>query len=74
METKSYAPEVIADRTGKWCGNALRFATHEEARANVHDLMRRWTAVTDIRVVESEDEPNYRWVDGKLEQIKKEAA
>lgn len=74
METKSYAPEVIADSSGKWAGNALRFATQEEAEANVRDLFGRWMAVKETRVVPSEDEPNYRWVDGKLEQIKKEAA
>ena len=30
---KSYAPEVVADSTGKFYGNALRFATREEAEA-----------------------------------------
>jgi len=33
----SWKPEVIADSSGKWCGNALRFATREEAEANVRD-------------------------------------
>jgi hypothetical protein len=33
----SFKPEVIADTSGKWCDNALRFATREEAKANVHD-------------------------------------
>jgi len=71
---KSFAPEVIADSSGKWCGNALRFPTHEEAEANVRDLFGRWMAVKETRVVESDDEPNYRWMDGKLEAIQKEAA
>jgi hypothetical protein len=62
---KSWKPEVIADSSGEWCGNALRFATREEAEANVKDLMWRWTLVTDTRVVESDDEVNYRWVNGK---------
>ena len=31
----SFKPEVIADSSGQWCGNALRFATREEAEANV---------------------------------------
>lgn len=66
---KSYAPEVIADNSGKWCGNALRFATEHEAQLNVLDLASRWTLVRDIRVVPSEDPPNYRWTDGKLEHI-----
>ena len=67
--TKSYAPEVIADGSGKWCGNALRFATREEAELNVNELAYRWFAVTKTRVVESDDPVNYRWVDGKLEPI-----
>lgn len=65
----SWKPEVIADRTGKWYGNVLRFATKEEAEGNVRNLMDRWLSVTDIRVVESEDPVNSRWVDGKLEDV-----
>lgn len=65
----SFAPEVIADRDGKFVGNAVRFATREEAEGNVRDLMSRWMLVTDTRVVESEDPVNYRWVDGKLEAV-----
>ena len=68
---KSYKPEVIADSSGKWCGNALRFPTREEAEANVRDLKSRWMLVIDTRVVESDDEPNYRWEDGRLVAIEK---
>lgn len=57
----SYAPEVIADASGKWCGNALRFATHGEAEANVKNLAGRWMSVRETRVVESTDTVNYRW-------------
>ncbi len=35
----SWKPEVIADSSGKWAGNALRFATREEAESQVLDLM-----------------------------------
>jgi hypothetical protein len=66
----SYAPEVITDSSGKWAGNALRFATREEAQANVQDLMYRWFAVRETRVVESTDPVNYAYVDGKLEEVK----
>jgi hypothetical protein len=66
---KSYAPQVIADSSGKWAGNALRFPTREEAEANVKDLEARWMMVRDTRVIESDDEPNYRWIDGKLVRI-----
>ena len=63
----SFKPDVIVDTSGKWCGNALRFATREEAEANVRDLMMRWFAVRETRVVESDDPVNYRYVDGRLE-------
>jgi hypothetical protein len=63
----SWKPEVQADNTGKWCGNALRFATREEAESNVRDLMMRWFSVRDTRVVECDDPVNYRWIDGRLE-------
>jgi len=43
----SFKPEVIADTSGKWCGNALRFATREEAETNVRNLMMRWFAVRE---------------------------
>jgi hypothetical protein len=65
----SFKPEVIADSSGKWCGNALRFATRQEAEANVQELMMRWFAVRETRVVESDDLVNYRYVDGRLESV-----
>ena len=54
----SWAAEVIADDSGKFCGNALRFATKEEAEAYAKDLMFRWTLVREWRVVESTDPVN----------------
>jgi hypothetical protein len=51
----SYKAEVIADNSGKWCGNGLRFATHKEAEDYARDLSYRWTLVREWRVVESED-------------------
>ena len=64
-----WEPEVIADSSGRWCGNALRFATREEAEANVRDPMMRWFAVRDTRVVESDYAVNYGYVDGRLESL-----
>ena len=61
----SFKPEVIADRSGQWSGNALRFATEEEAQQYVRDLEFRWTAVTDTRVIDSADPVTAAWVDGK---------
>jgi hypothetical protein len=63
----SYAPEVIADSTGNWTGNSLRFGTREEAEGNVRNLYSRWTSVRETRVVESGDAVNYRWTDKGLE-------
>ena len=55
----SFKPEVIADASGKWCGNGRRFATREEAEANARDLMMRWfAAVLETRLVESDDPVN----------------
>jgi hypothetical protein len=69
----SWKPEVKTDSTGKWYGNALRFATKEEALAQVIDLAFRWTLVHDYRVVESEDPVNYRFENGKLVRIEEAA-
>jgi hypothetical protein len=63
------SPAGPADSSGKWCGNALRFATLEEAEANVQDLMMRWFAVRETRVIESDDPVNYRYIDGRLENL-----
>ena len=65
----SFKPEVIADSSVKFCGNDLRFATREEAEANVRDLAARWYLVTQTRVVESDDPVNYRYVDGNLIEV-----
>lgn len=64
----SYEPQVIAERNGKWVGNATRFATREEAQNYVEDLAARWTLVRETRVIESEDSVTYRW-DGRARPI-----
>jgi hypothetical protein len=57
---KSYKVGVrtTSDPTERWGENALRFATYEEAEAWAIDLSLRWTAVREITVLESDDEPN----------------
>ena len=70
----SWKPEVIADNTGKWVGNGLRFATKAESDANVADLYSRWTAVREVRSVEVDEPVNYVWCDGHLERIIEEVA
>lgn len=47
-----YRVEVIADNSGKWCGNGLRFDSVEKAAAYAQDLFMRWTAVRQWRVVD----------------------
>jgi len=69
----SWKPEVIADSTGEWHSNALRFDTHDEADAYVHDLYARWTAVRKIRVVECDDAVTARWEDGRTVHLSHEA-
>jgi hypothetical protein len=65
----SWKSEVIADNNGKWSGNALRFATQDEAERYVADLFQRWTLVRETRVVECDDPVNYAIVDGKLQVV-----
>lgn len=54
----SYAVEVLADSSGVWAGNALRFKSREQAEAYARDLHSRWLAVREWRVIESTDNPN----------------
>jgi len=66
---KSFAAEVIADSSGKFCGNGLRFATEAEAKEYVDDLEWRWTAVRETRVVESDEPVNYAYREGQLVKL-----
>lgn len=65
----SWKCEVIADSSGVWAGNALRFPTAREAEDNVSDLSMRWLAVRQTRVIESSEPANYRYLDGRLAPI-----
>jgi hypothetical protein len=49
-----YKVEVVADDSGQWCGNMLRFDTLEQARSYGVDLACRWTLVRKFRVVDTE--------------------
>lgn len=60
---KSWKPELLVD--GEWAGNALRFATKEEAEASASDTYSRWMLAVGHRAVESDDPVNYKWLDGK---------
>lgn len=66
---KSWKAEVIADSSGKWAGNACRFATKAEAERYVADLASRWILVIETRVVESDEPVNYAIVDNQLKPV-----
>lgn len=69
QEFISWAPEVIADNSGKWSRNALRFATKEEAEASANELMQRWYLVLATRAAPATEPVNYRFVGGKNEPL-----
>lgn len=46
--------EVIADSSGKWAGNGMRFDKISEAEEYARDLASRWMMVTKWRVIETE--------------------
>jgi hypothetical protein len=73
MKMKSWKPEVIADNSGKWVSNALRFATEAEAKDYVFDLSMRWILVRGTRVVESEDAVNYVWTENGARSVEEMA-
>jgi len=52
--SKQFRVEVIADSSGQWCGNALRYDTREQAEEAARDLACRWSAVQSWRVIEVE--------------------
>lgn len=53
---QSYKIEVLAG--GGWAGNANRYSSEAEAAAAGADLISRWTAAQDYRVVPTTDLPN----------------
>jgi hypothetical protein len=53
--TGRFIVEVIADNSGQWCGNGIRFATHDDAAAYAKGLAWRWTLVREWRVRELEE-------------------
>lgn len=65
----SWKIEVIADSSGEWCGNGLRFASKQEAEAHTRDLAMRWLSLRDTRVAESDEPVNYRWTASGLERV-----
>jgi len=56
LEHRVFRVEVIADASGHWCGNALKFATREEAKEYARNLFARWTLVREWRVIDTEND------------------
>jgi len=52
----SWKVEVIADNSGTWAGNGLRFPSEDEANDYGRDLAGRWMSVRQWRSVQC-DEP-----------------
>lgn len=50
-QTGLFRVEVIADGSGKWVSNAMRYVTREAAEDAARDLSARWTLVQEWRVV-----------------------
>jgi hypothetical protein len=67
---KSWKAEVVADNSGKFCGNGVRLATKKEAEDYAVDLQWRWILVREWRVVESDDPVNYVWTENGARSVK----
>ncbi len=52
--------EVIADSSGKFCGNAQTFGTKDAAIIAARDLERRWMLVREWRVLR-QNEATTEW-------------
>jgi len=61
----SWKVEVIADSSGEWYGNAMRYPSFMAACEAAESLKARWLLVRDWRVVVSFDAPN-AGEDGRL--------
>jgi hypothetical protein len=60
----SFKPVIKTRQDKDWVRNGQVFATASEAMSTARNLEARWTAVTDIDVIESDEPVNYKWTDG----------
>ena len=68
----SFKPEVTTGSDPTFYGNALAFATEQEAKDNAHDLFMRWMLCTGHRAVESDEPVSHTYVDGVLAAVAQE--
>ena len=66
---KSFKPQVRTGSDPEFYGNALAFATYEEAYQNACDLSQRWLLVSDYRAIESDEPVTHSYIDGVLNNI-----
>ena len=64
----SYRP-MMEFATEAPVGNAMRYPTYDEADKSASDLFNRWTVPTGYHVDESDDPPNYQYIDGANKRI-----
>jgi len=65
LSKRSWKCEVKTSGDSDWSTNGVRFATEHEAREYADDLVNRWLAVREWRVVRDGMSVNYKWQDGK---------
>jgi hypothetical protein len=59
LAPRSYKVGIKTKEDNKdWICNRMRYSTPEKAEAAGSDLSYRWTAVTEHKVLPSDDEPN----------------
>ena len=46
-----YGIEVIADNSGKYCGNGVKYDTVDLAIDGAYDLASRWMLVRKVRII-----------------------
>ncbi len=68
----SFKPMVKTGNDPKWYGNALAFATEEEALLSARDLMSRWLLVVDCCAEESDEPVNAEIKDNVFRMLPKE--
>lgn len=65
----SWKVEVIADSSGKWVSNMLRYKSKEGAEFGAADLMMRWSLVREWRVIECDDPATDDLINGRIVRL-----
>jgi hypothetical protein len=60
----SFKPVIKTWQDRDWVRNGQAFATASEAMSSARNLEARFTLVTDIDVIESDEPVNHKWIDG----------